>query len=171
MKVFMIVFGVLLILGGVSCLATPLLTLLETGYFLAMLLLIYGIISIVGGVTSKNYGVNFIYGILSAILGFVILFVPGLSGATSTMLMFIMAGWFVVKGITSIYGAVKAKETQEGSMWIWSIVAGVLAILMGIYSAIHPLVLAVAVGIMISMYFIISGVDMIATGMRYEEGA
>lgn len=170
MKAFMIVFGVILVLGGISCMATPLLTLLETGYFLAMLLLVYGIISVVGGVTSKNYGVNFVYGILSAILGIIILFVPGLQGATSTMLMYIMAGWFVLKGITSIYSSVKAKETQDGSMWIWGVVAGVLAILMGIYSAIHPLVLAVAVGIMISMYFIISGVDMIATGMRYEDG-
>lgn len=169
MKVFMIVLGVLLMLGGLSCLATPLLTFVEAGYFIVMLLLVYGIVGIIGGIANKDYGVNFIYGILSLILGVVIIFVPGLRGMTAAAVMYIMAAWFILKGILSIYSAVKAKGAGTGSMWIWGVVAGVLGILIGVYSVVHPLVLAITVGLMVSLYFIISGVDLLATGIRYEE--
>ena len=42
MTVLSIILGVLLIIGGFSCMFTPLATFLSTGYFLAIMLLVYG---------------------------------------------------------------------------------------------------------------------------------
>ena len=149
--------------------ATPLITMMELGYFLIILLFVYGIAHIVRAVSGKDYGLEFIYGILSVILGFLIIVVPGLKTMTSGMLLYIMAGWFVVQGILSIYRAVKMKKDNGGAGWIWGICAGVLCILMGLYSAVHPMVLALTLGLMVGFYFIVSGVDMIAMSSRYKE--
>ena len=81
MKRFTIIFGVLLVLCGVSCICTPVMTFLGAGYFLVILLVTYGLMGIIRAVVQKEYGVDFLFGILSMILGGVILFVPGLAWA------------------------------------------------------------------------------------------
>ncbi len=56
MQVFMMVLGGILILGGLSCMVTPLITVMELGYFLILLLLVYGIARIVRSVSVGDYG-------------------------------------------------------------------------------------------------------------------
>lgn len=169
MQIFMIILGVIFILCGVSCMVTPLITVMELGYFLIMLLLVYGIARIVRAVASRDYGLDFIFGILSVLLGVLILAVPGLKAMTTGMLMYIMAGWFVAQGIISICRAVKLKKNDGGPMWILGVCSGVLCILMGVYSAVHPVVLALTMGLMVGFYFIVSGINMITLSAKVEE--
>lgn len=169
MQIFMMVLGGILILCGLSCMVTPLVTAMELGYFLILLLLVYGIARIVRSVSSKEYGLDFVFGILSVILGIIILVVPGLKAMTTGMLLYIMAGWFVIQGIVSIVRAVKVKKEGGSSMWIWGICSGVLCILMGVYSAVHPVVLALTMGLMVGLYFIVSGINMITMSTKMEE--
>ena len=56
MQIFMMVLGGILILGGLSCMVTPLITVMEVGYFLILLLLVYGIARIVRSVSVGDYG-------------------------------------------------------------------------------------------------------------------
>lgn len=168
MQILMIVLGVILIIGGISCMVTPLVTVMELGYFLILLLLVYGIAGIIRSVSSHEYGLDFVFGILSVITGIIIMVVPGLKARTTGILMYIMAGWFVVQGIVSIYRAIKIKKMNGGSKWIWGVCAGVLCILMGIYSAVHPVVLALTLGLMVGFYFIVSGIDMIALSAKSD---
>ena len=56
MQIFMIILGVIFILCGLSCMVTPLITVMELGYFLILLLLVYGIARIVRSVSGKEYG-------------------------------------------------------------------------------------------------------------------
>lgn len=56
MQIFMMVLGGILILGGLSCMVTPLITVMELGYFLILLLLVYGIARIVRSVSAGDYG-------------------------------------------------------------------------------------------------------------------
>ena len=107
--------------------------------------------------------------ILSVIPGIIILVVPGLKAMTTGMLLYIMAGWFVIQGIVSIVRAVKVKKEGGSSMWIWGICSGVLCILMGVYSAVHPVVLALTMGLMVGLYFIVSGINMITMSTKIEE--
>lgn len=169
MKIFMVILGGILILCGLSCMFTPLFTVMEMGYFLILLLLVYGIGRIVRSVAEKDYGLEFVFGILSVILGVLILVVPGLKAMTTGMLLYIMAGWFVVQGIVSICRAVNIKKNGGSSMWVLGVCSGVLCILMGLYSAVHPVVLALTLGLMVGFYFIVSGINMIAMPAQSEE--
>ena len=56
MQIFMMVLWGILILGGLSCMVTPLITVMELGYFLILLLLVYGIARIVRSVSVGDYG-------------------------------------------------------------------------------------------------------------------
>lgn len=162
MKIFTIILGVIMALCGVSCMCTPIMTFLEAGYFLVILLLVYGLAAIVRSVMQKEYGMPFFFGILSVILGVVIMAVPGLKLMTDGMLIYMMAAWFLVQGIVNILVSMKQKKAVEGKGWIWTLILGILGVLLGIYSLVHPMLLAFTFGILVGIYFIESGVSLIA---------
>lgn len=162
MKIFTIILGVIMAICGVSCMCTPVMTFLEAGYFLVILLLVYGIAAIVRSIMQKEYGLPFFFGILSVILGIVIMVVPGLKLMTDGMLIYLMAAWFLVQGVVNILVSLKQKKVVEGKGWIWTLILGILGVLLGIYSLAHPMLLAFTFGILVGLYFIESGVSLIA---------
>ena len=169
MKTYMTVIGILLLLCGICCIATPLRDFVDIGYFLVILLMIYGIMCIVRGVESKTYGLNFVFGIISTVFGILFICIPAFRNLTLFTGLYVMSGWFIVKGVLTLIESIKAKKSDAGSMWILGVLAGVLGILMGAYSALHPLVLAFTEGWLISLYFIIAGLDTIAVSMGHKE--
>ena len=161
MKVFTIILGVIVAICGFSCMFTPVMTFLEAGYFLAILLLVYGIAAIIKAVVEKTYGLPLVFGILSTILGIVILVVPGLVLMTDGMLIYMMAFWFLAQGAMGIVMSFQKKKLAEGKSWIWILVLGILAVLLGIYSLVHPSILVFTFGFLVGMYFIECGINMI----------
>ncbi len=161
MKIFTIILGVVMAICGVSCICTPVMTFLEAGYFLVILLLVYGIGAIVRAIMEKNYGLPFLFGILSVILGVVIMVVPGLKLMTDGMLIYLMAVWFLLQGAVAIFMAFRQKNSEESKGWVWVLILGILGVLTGIYSLVHPMLLAFTFGILVGVYFIESGISMI----------
>ena len=47
MSVLNIILGILLVIGGFSCMFTPFATFLSAGYYIAILLLVYGVFGLV----------------------------------------------------------------------------------------------------------------------------
>lgn len=140
---------------------TPLLTFMQTGYFLIALLLIYGIAGIVKAIFSKEYGTNFAFSIISVIVGIIIACVPGLKLMTDGILLYIMSGWFILQGIVSMIVSMKFKGAAGGKKWILGLILGIFGILLGLYTIVHPMLLAFTMGILIGVYFIESGINMI----------
>lgn len=169
MKILSIILGILLAICGISCIFTPLGTFLQAGYFFAILLIIYGIMGIAGAVKTKEYKLNFAFGIVSLVAGIAMALMPVLQLMTDAMLVYVMAVWFVVQGIVSIYFAVSHKEAVAGKGWIWGIVLGVLGIILGIYSFAHPMLVAFSLGILIGFYFIESGVTMVVAALQNSD--
>lgn len=165
MKILSIILGVLLAICGFSCIFTPIMTFIESGYLLAILLLVYGIMGIAKAVSLKRYGLDFIFSILSIIAGLVVIFIPRMLLKTEGILIYIMAAWFIVRGIVSIYMSVKTKN-NENKWWIFGIVIGILSILLGIYSFVHPMLLVLTIGILIGIYFIETGIEMIIMAVQ-----
>lgn len=161
MKVFTIVLGVLIAICGLSCMFTPLITFLEAGYFLVILLFVYGTVGIIRSVSNKTYGLDFVFDILSIILGIVILVVPGLKLMTDGMLIYLMAFWFMLQGVINIFQSFRQKKMAKGLGWVWTLTLGILGLLVGIYSVVHPMLLALTFGILVGVYFIESGISMI----------
>ena len=148
-----------MVLCGGSCIFTPLRTFLASGYALMVLLLVYGAAGIVKSIVKKEYGVNFAFSIISVIAGLVMIFMPGLPLMADGMFIYMMAGWFILQGVTSI--VLSMKSADGGKKWIWGLVLGILGIILGLYSMFHPVLLALTTGILIGVYFIISGINMI----------
>lgn len=166
MVVLSVILGVLLAICGVSMMCTPLATFMETGYFLAILIIVYGVMGIVKSVAFKQYGVHFLFSIISVILGLLVALVPGMRAFTDGVLLYIVASWFILQGLVSVFMALNAKRIIRNKMWIWGVVIGIIGILLGIYSFIRPLVLAVAIGMIIGFYFIETGVNLIIAAIQ-----
>ena len=166
MKILTIVLGVIMCICGISCIFTPIMTFMEAGYFLSILLLVYGIGIIIRCVKAKRYGVPLVFGVLTSILGLVILFVPGMKLSTDGMLIYFMAAWFIVQGVLGIFNAFRQKSEGTGKGWILTLVMGILGTLLGLYSAVHPLLLAFTFGILVGVYFIESGFTLIVASSQ-----
>lgn len=161
MKIFTIILGIIMAICGISCICTPVITFMEAGYFLVILLLIYGIAAVVRAIMDKEYGLPFLFGIISLILAIVIMVVPGLKLLTEGMLVYVMAVWFLLQGVVNIFISLKQKKLPEGKGWIWTMIFGIIGVLVGIYSLMHPMLMAFTAGILVGVYFIESGISMI----------
>lgn len=166
-----VILGVLTILGGISLMATPLLTFMSAGYYIIILFFIWGIFGIVRGIAEKRYNKEFFFSILSLILGIVGFAVPGAAAMNNSVLLYLAAGWFIIHGVLSIISAIGNREKDDSALiMILGIILGILEVILGIYSIVHPGILAVNLGILIGFYFIESGVNTIVTGMAESKG-
>ncbi len=171
MTALIVIFGVLLIIAGVALMATPLMTFMSAGYFIIILFFLWGIYGLVRGIREKRYGVEFFFAILSLILGIVGLVVPNAAAMTNDyILLYLAAGWFIVHGILSIVTAIQSKkEDADTSTVVLCVVLGVLELIIGIYSFVHPAMMAVALGILIGIYFIEAGINVIVIGREVDD--
>ena len=166
-----VVMGVLMILGGISLLATPILNFISAGYFIIVLFFFWGIYGIIQGISEKRYDKNFFFSILSLILGIIGVSVPGVAEMNNSILLYLAGGWFLIHGVMSIIDAIGIKKQGADTFtWIICIILGVLELLLAIYSIAHPALLAINIGLLIAFYFIESGVDLIAAGKAVCKG-
>ncbi|MBQ9933044.1 MAG: DUF308 domain-containing protein [Ruminiclostridium sp.] len=170
MKIMLWVLGGLMSVCGVLLAATPLMTFWETNYFFIVLLVVYGVAAILRGITKKSFDSNFLFGILSLAAGLAILFVPGLKFMTSTTIIYMLAIWFLLQGaVTLTMGLRGKKHGAETSKWMGNIVMAVLCFILGIYSLFHPVALAFSVGMLLGIYFIVSGINLVILGFQIEK--
>ena len=162
MTVLSIIFGVLLVICGFSCMFTPLATFLSTGYFLCILLLVYGILGIVRFFQKQAGVLELIVSILAVIGGVICLVRPGQSLIFDSFVLMLIAAWLLVQGVVSIIVAFQARGESKG--WYWGLIVGILGIIAGLYSFAHPVLTAVTAGELNGFYFIQSGFDMIVLG-------
>jgi uncharacterized membrane protein HdeD (DUF308 family) len=162
MSALMLILGILMIIFGVCCAATPLATLMAAGYFIAIVLIISGLSGIITGFRFKFYGANFVVSILALILGVLALVRPGGIEVIDSVLIYCFAAWLLVRGITSVSLSLKVHKLHVDSGWVLGLITGILGIALGIYSFVHPNVPAIAIGLLIGFYFIEQGIDIIA---------
>lgn len=164
MSIFMIILGIIMVLGGTACMVTPIAATFGVMYFFMILLFVIGIALIIKSIAYKRFGVDFFFGILTVILGAFIVFSPNVTFVTETLLLYIMAGWLVVRGIIGIVDSIMTRKLVSGGVFAFSLIVSILVVCAGVYSFIHPMVLAVSLGILASCFFIVEGIDMITVG-------
>lgn len=169
MSVLLLILGILMIILGISCAVTPLATLAAAGYFIAVVLIVSGISGIITGFQFKVYGMNFVVSILALILGVLAVVRPGGIETIDTILIYLFAAWLLVRGISSVSLSLKLRKLDISNDWILGLITGILGIVLGIYSFIHPSVPAVAIGLLIAFYFIEEGIDIIAISRVVKE--
>ncbi|MBQ2669209.1 MAG: DUF308 domain-containing protein [Clostridia bacterium] len=169
MKVLMVILGVLMAILGAACFITPVMTWAGVEFtaitITAIMMIVYGIAGIIKAISDKEYGVNLIFSILSIIFGGV-MFIPGMHLALGSIGLYMVAAWFILNGLTTIFMSLNLKREEKNSNgWIWGIVIGIIGILLGIYSFVHPIVIAGAIGILIAFYLIETGFNLIIIGV------
>lgn len=153
-----------MIIGGISLAATPLMTFIGAGYLIIILFFIAGMIGMTRAFHEKRYGKEFIFAILSLILGIAGLTTPGAAAINSSTLLYMAAVWLIIHGILSILSAVKSKGQRDTLAMAINGILGVLELGLGAYSFAHPTVLAINLGILIGLYYIEHGVSTILIG-------
>ncbi|MED9969364.1 MAG: DUF308 domain-containing protein [Ruminococcus sp.] len=169
MTILFIILGILLIAGGFSCIFTPLLTFLDAGYVVVILMVAFGIIGIIKAIAYKRFGISFIFSILSVLLGIVMLVFPKSLLFAENVMLIMTAIWFVLLGIVTIVNAISLARAHRSKIWILQLILGILAILIGCYSFFQPILMAVSIGVLIGIFFIETGFTLIFTGIAVND--
>ncbi|MBQ7500470.1 MAG: DUF308 domain-containing protein [Clostridia bacterium] len=169
MTVLFIILGVLLIAGGFSCIFTPLLTYLQAGYFIVILVTVSGVLGIIRAIVDKRFKLNFVFSILSVLLGGAMLAFPENLLFAENVMLIMSAIWFVVMGVVTIITSVTATRSTGSKLWILQLIVGILNILVGCYTFANPVILAISTGILIGIYFIETGFTLLLGGFAVND--
>lgn len=148
-------------IGGFLCLFTPIGATFSLMYLFMILLFVVGIVTLIRCIADKDFGVEFAFSIITIIAGILILFSSYATFITEIVMIYIMAGWLVVRGIIGIVIAAKAKSVTGGGVFALALILSILTILAGIYSIFHPIVFSGVLGILGGAFLIIAGIDMV----------
>ena len=167
MTAISIILGVLLIFAGISSMCTPFLTFLAAGYFIGIMMFVYGVAGVVKAFQKKAGVFEVIMSILAIIVGVFAIIRPGSTLMIDIMLMYCVAFWFTLRGVMAIVLAFQVKGISKG--WFWWLILGILSLILGCYSFVHPAVMALTTGILIGLYFVEAGVDMIVCATTLKQ--
>jgi uncharacterized membrane protein HdeD (DUF308 family) len=156
-----------MIIGGIFCMATPLSTYMSTGFYVGALLLVYGISGLIRSFQQKAGVLPIVVNALAIVVGIFAFIRPGQTLEFDRILLYVISAFYVIQGIMSIVLSIQVRNEVSG--WWIGLIAGILGVILGIYSFAHPLVTAVSTGILIGLYFIESGISMIALGWALRE--
>lgn len=169
MLVLTIILGIILMMGGISCLFSPAETFIAAGFIIMILLLVYGIVGVIRVIRKVSHPIELIPAIFAIIIGIICIFYPGTTLVVDSFIAILFSAWFIVQGIISIYVSVKSRK--ESGAWVCGLILGIIACIMGIVSLINPIISVVAIGIMIGIYLIEAGLSMIvlATAINNQD--
>lgn len=157
-------YGVLVILLGFLALINPLATSMATGLFLGVVLLVYGVSAIASGLSSlsrRARWLEIILGVLSILAAILTVFNPF---ASALSLVLLIGSWLFVMGLFEIVGAIRSAHDR---MWrlllgILDTVLGGLLLFSGPVTGISFLAFAVALSLLFRGAFLI----VLALGLR-----
>jgi uncharacterized membrane protein HdeD (DUF308 family) len=160
------------VLRGVAAILFGVLAAFQPGITLAALVLLFGAYALVDGVgmvawvianhRDEPHWVSLIVGgLLGIAAGVLTFFWPAM---TTVALLFVIATWAMVTGIAAIVAAIQLRKEIVGE---WRLVlSGLLSVAFGVIMLAAPAVGALAMVLWIGGYAVVSGVLLIALGMR-----
>ncbi|KHJ74102.1 MULTISPECIES: HdeD family acid-resistance protein [Rhodococcus] len=161
--------GILAVLFGVVALVWPGITVWALVVVFAAYAIIDGIVLVVQSVRDKpeGWGWWLAMGIVSVLAGLVALFWPGI---TALALLYVIAFYAILFGITGIVGGIRFRKVPE-SGWVWSVLAGVVAVLFGIVLLIFPGEGILSLIVLLGIYAILFGVLLVILAFQARSAA
>ena len=176
MKRFLVILmGLLMVVGGVYCLFTPVTTFLTTGYIVGVIIFCDAIGNIVAWFNAKKYveisGWYLANAIISLIFGIIIMLSIGMQFAVDMFIVYAVAVWVIMTGISRISMAIRMKQLMNklpkifnNKKWIGILLFGILMVLFGILCVFKPIVLSSVLGVLIAWFIIFAGASLITLG-------
>ena len=166
----MVLRGVLGMAFGVFALVLPAaaFTVLELtwgGY-----VLVDGLFNIVSALRDargeRGWWTLLLSGVAGVLAGLAAFIVPAL---TALVLLYVIAGWAILTGVLEITAAIRLRHQLTGE-WLMAL-SGALSIAFGVLILVAPLAGALAVVLLIGGYAFVSGVVLLALGLRLRTAA
>jgi uncharacterized membrane protein HdeD (DUF308 family) len=165
--VFMLIAGVIALVGGIFALFNPLAASITAVLLTAWIFIIVGVIEIFGVFTATGWGGRLwalLLGALCIFLGIWILQNPIESGLALTWLVGIL---FLATGVTKVILSFGVRGT--GYFWI-VLLSGIISVVLGVMVLSNfPYSAAVVLGTLLAIELISSGVANIALALRLRE--
>jgi uncharacterized membrane protein HdeD (DUF308 family) len=157
--------GVVMIILGVLAVAAPVVATLAVDIYVGWLLLISGIIGLVAMFSAKNIPAflwSLLTAALSAAVGVLLVWKP-VTGALSLTL--VLTAFFIVEGVFQLVTSVAYRDVMRGS-WGWMLVSGIAdLVLAAIIILGWPLTAAWALGLIVGINLITSGVAIVMAAL------
>lgn len=158
------------ILQGVISLILGILILVWPGLTLGVFLLLFGVFAFVNGFfllfnaigrasNGQSWVLRFLMGLFSIFVGIAVFVWPGM---TATILMYIIGAWALATGIVEIVTAIEFRRELTGE-WLLA-AAGIISVLFGFLLFFNPAAGALALAILIGIYFVIVGILLLILG-------
>jgi uncharacterized membrane protein HdeD (DUF308 family) len=155
-------------LRGVAAVIFGLLTVMNPGITLAVLILFFGAFSLIDGILAviaairnrkaeSHWVTLLIGGIAGIIIGVCTFLAPGIS---AIVLLYFIAVWALIIGFSEIMAAIRLRKIITGEWML--VLAGVASVALGLFLLSRPAVGAIALVIWIGVYAFVSGILLIA---------
>ena len=163
MRLAQIGLGIVAIILSLFVLAFPGLTLVTIAFLLGVILFVVGIERVITGLflQGKHRWTNIGLGVLVIILSIISMVFPV---ATGIFLLIFLAFVLLFDGISRVIHGIADKSSDKPSR-IFSIVAGVISIVLSIMIIASPFLGAVFISILLSISLLIVGIQMITSGV------
>lgn len=169
MKVITIIMGVLLVVGGIYCIMTPVATYSAMGWLIGLSMVVEGVASAITWNERRKLGIasgwSLAGSIVSIILGVFLLGSFALQFAVDVFIAYLIAVWLIIAGVARVVAAISARNSQDqayASTWAIQLVLGVLIVILGILYIFNPLSAMIGVGLLMGMSIVAVGVELIA---------
>lgn len=161
--------GIFAVIFGIIALAWPAITVWALVVVFAAYAIVDGVVLAVQSVRDKvdGWGWWLAMGVVSVLAGLVALFWPG---ATAVVLLYIIAFYAILFGITGIVGGIRFRKVPD-SGWAWSVIAGVLAVLFGIVLLLFPGEGILGLIVLLGIYAILFGVLLVILAFQVRSVA
>lgn len=167
MKILGIIFGILMVIGGGYCIASPAVTFMSLLIVLAITMIESAIANLILWIKVKKAGGKngrlIANAIISAIAGIGLLTNAFAQFFTADFMLIMIALIVLVGGIELIIKSFKIKKIAlRKNIWILALIVGILMTISGIMSLISPVSLAITIGIMVGIDIMMAGFGVIA---------
>ena len=166
MAIVLMVLSVLMIIGGISCIAAPVATFSALGWLAGISILTVGLSSIfqyAAGHEGRSIW-ELLGGICGVLFGGFLIFNIFAQAATNLILSYAAAFWLCIHGFCGIIEALNIKKQNQelpdkdrSATWLAVLVLAVLKVLLGIACIIQPILGMISVGLLMGISILTSG--------------
>lgn len=168
MFILSIIVGAMLLGAGLVLCFAPLTGFLEIGQIIGIALAVFSLTGLVQCIVNRSFRADFFLSLLTLFAAAFILHDPLMQFMTDAFVLYLVAAWLLIEGISQICLSVKYKK-QLYTRWWLLMLSGVLNVLLGIFSFLYPLVGMEFIGLMVALYFMDAGLGMILCSFAFKE--
>jgi uncharacterized membrane protein HdeD (DUF308 family) len=170
-RILSIVLGLVLVVGGVMSIVQPAAMALSLGWLIGFFILVHGIGSLMNYYRFRLFadGWSVAGAVLSILLGALLMGSAYLQLATNLVIVFTAGVWMIAAGVVAIAFAVRFARASRSVYawekpslaWVWLLLLGLLLTVLGIVAFVRPLSGVAAIGLLMGIYAISAGVQLI----------